>query len=95
MTAPTGPRETLRPDGYIGTGVLATEVEVRLMREAFSMPVMRIGGHWPKEPWLVVHEYAIRHGLPELVGHYGCDFSRREFIRERDAVLAESAKGGA
>jgi len=72
-------------DGYFCTGVYATTDEVERMKAAYRLPVARIGGHFP-DPEKVMHAAALAHGLPEIRGHYGCDFRDGEFIREKDAL---------
>lgn len=70
---------------YFCTGVLATAEEINQMRDEYRMPVAKIGGRWP-EPEKLTHDLALKHGLPEIKGFYGCDFRDGEFIREKDAT---------
>jgi hypothetical protein len=73
-----------KTSAYFCTGVLATPEEVAEMKFEYSLPLARIGGRWP-EPEKMVHKFALAHGLPEIAGHYGCDFRDGEFICEKEA----------
>lgn len=65
----------------IYTGVFATEKEIKQLKDACNTPYIMIGGHWPKNPQVIVHELALKHGLPEIPGYYGCDLKTGEFIK--------------
>ncbi len=69
---------------YFCTSVYATPEEIAVMRAEYQKPLARIGGVWP-QPEKLVHTTALAHGLPEIRGHYGCDFRDGEFLREQDA----------
>jgi hypothetical protein len=62
------------------TGVFATKEEIDLMKAACNKPYIRVGGHWPESPEQIVHKIALRHGLPEIPGYYGCDLRTGEFV---------------
>jgi len=62
------------------TGVFATKEEVEDLKSAASMPCIRVGGHWPESPQKVAHRIALKHGLPEIEGYYGCDLRTGEFV---------------
>ena len=62
--------------------VFATDEEVQRMKDACNMPYIMVGGHWPRSPQEVCHEIALQHGLPEIEGYYGCDLSKKEFVKE-------------
>lgn len=62
------------------TGVIATKEEIQQMKDAANQPYIMIGGHWPESPQKVCHEIALKHGLPEIPGYYGCDLRTGEFV---------------
>ena len=64
----------------IYTSVFATNDEIERMKHAVSMPFIKIGDRWPKSAQEVAHEFALKHGLPEIPGYYGCDLRTGEFI---------------
>lgn len=66
------------------TGVFATAEEIDTIKHAANMPMIRIAGRWPKSPQEVVHELALKHGLPEITGMYGCDLRTGEFLTAED-----------
>jgi hypothetical protein len=81
-----------RANGYFYTGVRATEQEEQAMQSAYRVPLMVLGGSLPISGAEVVHATALRHQLPEIVGHYGYDFQEHEFIRLPDADQGEPDK---
>ncbi len=62
------------------TGVFATKDEIDAIAHAAKMPCIVFGGHYPKSPQEVAHKYALKHGLPEIIGYYGCDLRTGEFV---------------
>jgi hypothetical protein len=64
-----------------GTGVFATETEIKLLKDTCSQPYIMVGGHWPESPQKVAHKLALSHGLPEIQGYYGCDLRTGEFVK--------------
>lgn len=63
------------------TGVFATAEEIENMKHAATAPFIKIGDHWPKSAQEVAHDCALKHGLPEITGYYGCDLRTGEFVR--------------
>jgi len=61
--------------------VFATKSEIKEMKSAASAPYISIGGHWPKSAQEVCHEIALKKGLPEIHGYYGCDLRTGEFVK--------------
>lgn len=72
-----------RTTSFLCTGVYATADEIARMRAEFDKSIGQIPC-----PTLVIHQCALAHGLPQIMGHYGCDFRDGEFIRDRNDVLA-------
>lgn len=72
-----------RTASFLCTGVYATTSEITSMRAEFDKSIGQIPC-----PTLVIHQYALAHGLPQIAGKYGCDFRDGEFIRDRNDVLA-------
>jgi endonuclease V-like protein UPF0215 family len=62
------------------TGVFATADEIERMKAAARMPYMVVGGVPPESAAQVAHRLALRHGLPEIPGYYGCDLRTGEFV---------------
>ena len=62
------------------TGIFASEKEIEEIRHARDMPCIRIGGHLPETVNEVCHRLALKHGLPDIRGYYGCDLSNGEFV---------------
>lgn len=71
--------EQVAANGFVYTGVAATEDEERSMRE--RPPVIVVGGWVPEGPAEVMHRCTMAHGLPDIRGSYGYDFAKHEFIR--------------
>lgn len=71
---------------FVRCGVFATAEEIASMRLAYSTPLIQVGSRPPRDPAETVHRYALEHGLPDIIGHYGCDFRTGEFIRLPSAV---------
>jgi hypothetical protein len=67
----------------------ATEAEEAAMRAAYKVPYIVVGSYLPPNPAETVHAIALRHGLPEIRGHYGYDFAEHDFIRLPDANEGE------
>lgn len=74
-----------RTVSFFCTGVYATEDEIKRMKDEYATPLIVVGGRVPC-PALVMHQCALAHGLPEIEGHYGCDFRDGEFLREKNAL---------
>lgn len=68
-------------DDFIRTGVFATEEEIQRLKNACNTPYIMVGGHWPRSPQVIAHELALKHGLPEIAGYYGCDLQNGEFVK--------------
>lgn len=79
-------------NGFYYTGIAASKEEERAMRDAYKVPLMVIGNSVPPSPEEVMHACALGHGLPEIVGYYGYDYQRHEFIRLPDADKGEPDK---
>ena len=62
-------------------GIFASKKEIEIMKTACSQPYIRIGGRWPESPQEICHEIALKHGLPEIKGYYGCDLKTGEFVK--------------
>lgn len=62
------------------TGVFATKEEIQTMKDTCNQPYIMVGGHWPDSPQVVAHRLALKHGLPEIIGYYGCDLRTGEFV---------------
>jgi hypothetical protein len=62
------------------------------MQQAYKAPRIVVGSYLPSAPAETVHAIALRHGLPEIRGHYGYDFAEHDFIRLPDAVEGEPDK---
>lgn len=77
---------------YFYTAVAATPEEEKSMQDAYRTPYMVIGSYLPISGAEVTHACALRHDLPEIVGHYGYDFREHEFIRLPDADQGEPDK---
>lgn len=82
----------IRENGFFYTDVRATESEEQSMREAYNVPLIVVGDLLPVPPGEVIHAYALEHGLPDIVGHYGYDFEEHLFIRMPDADQGEPDK---
>lgn len=63
-------------------GVFATKKEIQQLKDTCNQPYIMLGGHWPKSPQEVAHQIALKHGLPEITGYYGCDLRTGEFVSE-------------
>ena len=90
--AATQEPETIAENGFVYLGVAATEPEEKSMQAAFRVPLMVIGSYLPTSPHEVVHACALRHGLPDIVGFYGYDFGKHEFVRMPGATHGEPDK---
>ena len=69
------------PAGLVATGVFATKEEIE---DCFRVrPVMFLSGGQPmfKSAQETVHQYALAHGLPEIIGYYGMT-REGEFVRQ-------------
>jgi hypothetical protein len=64
----------------IKTGVFATDDQKQLMRDAMQAPYIVVGGYGPRSPQQVAHDCALKCGLPEIEGYYGCDLLTGEFV---------------
>ncbi len=69
----------------VRTGVFATEEEVQKIKDVLNTPCVMVGGYWPSDPNVnpkaMAHKLALKHGLPEIQGYYGCDLQNGEFIK--------------
>jgi hypothetical protein len=70
---------------YVYTGVRASDEQERVMREAFSVPLIGRNAGGGPPPQKVVHDTALACGLPEIRGFYGYHFKRHEFVHEPGA----------
>lgn len=76
-------------DEWVYTGVSATEEqEKRLRRPSISNGLFGFAVRQPSRHE-EIHACALERGLPQIVGFYGYDFGRHEFIR-----MAHQAQGG-
>jgi len=64
------------------TGTFATKEEVQILKGTLNQPYIMVGGHWPDSPQQAAHNLALKHGLPEITGYYGCDLRTGEFVSE-------------
>lgn len=80
---------SIKSNGYFYCGVRATEGEEAAMQQAYKAPLIVVGSYAPPNPAEVVHAFALKYGLPEIVGHYGYDFQEHDFIRMPDADQGE------
>lgn len=71
------------------TGIKATDEEIASLKTAASTSGMMIGGVAPRDPAALAHEIALRHGLPEIPGFYGCDLATGEFLAADNAPIPE------
>lgn len=71
------------------TGIKATPEEVETLKSVAATQVMMIGGVGPLDPAKFTHEIALRHGLPEIPGFYGCDLATGEFLAADSAPIPE------
>lgn len=58
------------------TGIKATKQELATLRRRMSLPVMYLsGGQELAGPTALqlCHQFALKHGLPEISGYYGLD----------------------
>ena len=53
------------------TGVFATAEEVQALKQPH--PAMKIGESEGETPQEHAHRLALHHGLPDVLGYYGCD----------------------
>jgi hypothetical protein len=67
-------------EGFVRTGVFATEQECEHIKTMANMPYIVAGGTVPESPQVVVHRIARLHDLPEIAGYYGIDLQNGEFI---------------
>jgi hypothetical protein len=74
---------------YVYTGVRASDEQERVMREAFSVPLIGRNAGGGPPPQKVVHDTALACGLPEIHGFYGYHFKRHEFVHEPGATERE------
>jgi len=73
------------------TNVFATKEEIELMKQPVPYMVFGStkddsvpGGYRPNvgdSPLVRCHKIALRHGLPEIDGYYGCDLTTGEFVK--------------
>ncbi len=75
----------IKANGYFYTDIAATVAEETAMQNARRTPMIVVGGWVPPGFAETMHAYALRHGLPEIQGHYGYDFAEHRFIRLADA----------
>lgn len=63
------------------TGVFATPEEIERLRRLLDQPyIVGAGGKTPRSPRVEAHRLALKHGLPETGGYYGCDLETGEFV---------------
>lgn len=69
-------------EAYVYTQVAATADEEKQMRQsAVTMTSGLFGPPSTSNPHEKIHACALSHGLPEIPGWYGYDFSAHQFIR--------------
>ena len=65
------------------TGVFATKEEIESLKISLQVSGMCLSGGKPmSNPIEEAHRYALKHGLSEIRGHYGCDLRTGEFLSE-------------
>lgn len=63
------------------TGKFLTKDEIEHVKHAATMPALRIGESFPETAQEVCHRFALKHGLPEISGYYGCDLRTGEIVK--------------
>jgi hypothetical protein len=66
--------------------VFATQEEIKMLKDLLNAPYIAFGGVEPPDVQKRTHEIALKHGLPEIPGYYGCDLSTGEFVSADDEV---------
>ena len=62
--------------------VFATADEIKQLRTSIKVSGMCLSGGQPmSNPAQDAHRLALRHGLPEIDGYYGCDLKTGEFLQ--------------
>lgn len=62
------------------TKVFLTSAEVIAIRDAGRGPFVGIVGQFPESAQEICHRLALKHGLPEISGQYGCDLRTGEIL---------------
>ena len=76
---------------YVRSGIRATEVDESEMQQAIRSDCfggMVFAGRIPTPSYMIIHDRALKYGLPDIRGYYGYDFASHEFIS-----LPESHEG--
>ncbi len=63
--------------------VFCTDEQLKAIKREYSLPLIWLGNHPPRDPQELVHQFALQNGLPEIQGFYGIDLANREFITAR------------
>jgi hypothetical protein len=75
-------------DDWHYTGVLMTPEEIEHVMAARDLPRLVVGGHVTESIEERIHRMALKHGLPDIRGHYGA-LATGEFVCLKDALESE------